>query len=83
MSERRLDPSGDPGHHDVARDPWLPPELPEDARRMGLDRNTLEGAGLGFAVGLDRRRPSHLVLAWIGLAIFGLPVLIQLAALVR
>ena len=82
MSERRLDPSGDPGH-DAVPAPWMPPELPEDARRMGLDRNTVEGAWLGFAVGLDPRRPSHLVLAWLGLAIFGLPVVLQVLSLLR
>ena len=30
MSERRLDPSGDPGHHSVPGSPWQPPEMPDE-----------------------------------------------------
>ena len=75
MTERRLDPSGDPGHGVPSA--WRPPALPEDARRMGLDRNTVEGAWLELAAGLDRHRRSHLLVAWLGLLVFGVPVLLS------
>ena len=82
MSERRLEPSGDPGHG-LPSAPWQPPTMPEDTRRIGLDRNTVEGAWLEFAGLLDRRRRSHLVVAWLALAIFVVPVLLTLANLFR
>jgi hypothetical protein len=75
MDER--DPSGDPGHSPVV-DPCRPPSLPEDARRMGLNRNTVEGAWLELASVLDRRKPSHVVVALLALAIFVTPVLLTL-----
>jgi hypothetical protein len=76
MSDRRLDPSGDPGHDRVAHDVWQPPEMPDDLRRMGLTRNTEEGAWIEFASMLDRSRPSHVAIAWlILLTLFGIPLL--------
>lgn len=38
--------------------------LPEDAVRMGLDRNTQEGAMLGMAGSLSAAKLSHRVIAW-------------------
>lgn len=82
MADRRLEPSGDPGHGLPAA-PWRPPAMPEDLRRIGLDRNTIEGAWVEFASLLDRRRPSHVVVAWLALAIFVVPVLLTLLDLLR
>jgi hypothetical protein len=79
MDER--EPSGDPGHS-PASDAWRPPVLPADARRMGLNRNTVEGAWLEFASVLDRRKPSHVLVALLGLAIFLVPVLLTLVDVV-
>ena len=49
-----------------------------DARRLGLDRNTEEGALLAFSGALRRDRPGHRVVAWVLLAAFGVPVLLAL-----
>lgn len=49
-----------------------------DARRLGLDRNTEEGALLAFSGALRPDRPTHRVVAWILLVAFGLPVLFAL-----
>ncbi|MFC6286705.1 hypothetical protein ACFP3Q_10865 [Nocardioides sp. GCM10027113] len=85
MDEREPEPwgpSGDPGHSPVS-DLWRPPTMPEDSRRMGLDRNTVEGAWLEFASVLDRRKPSHVVVAVLALAIFVIPVLLTLLDVLR
>lgn len=84
------DPDGDPPGEG---DPWEPEDEPElittedflgpdglplDARRMGLDRNTQEGALIAFAGSLDSTKTLHKVVAWVlllGLAVpmaFGL-----------
>ena len=84
MSDRRLDASGDPGHGPVGHDVWRPPELPDDLRRMGLTRNTEEGAWIEFASMLDPRRRSHVAVAWlILLALFGVPLLMTVWDLLR
>ena len=44
-----------------------------DARRLGLDRNTEEGALLAFTGSLRPDKPLHRAGAWILLAAFGLP----------
>jgi hypothetical protein len=80
MDER--EPSGDPGHSPVSG-AWQPPPLPDDARRMGLNRNTVEGAWLELASVLDRRKPSHVLVALLALAIFVVPVLLTLADVTR
>jgi hypothetical protein len=49
-----------------------------DARRLGLDRNTEEGALLAFTGSLRPDRPLHRVGAWILLVAFGLPSLFLL-----
>jgi hypothetical protein len=49
-----------------------------DARRLGLDRNTEEGALLAFSSSLRADRPGHRVVAWVLLAAFGIPVLLAL-----
>jgi hypothetical protein len=73
MTDRRLEPSGDPGHDDV--DPvWQPPRMPVDQARLGLDRNTVEGAWIEFASALDRSRVSHRLVAWVLLVLLLVPV---------
>jgi hypothetical protein len=74
MSDQRMDPTGDPGHGPATPQPWQPPTMPEDARRMGLDRNVYGGAEIEFASMLDGRKRSHVVVAVLMLLIFALPV---------
>lgn len=62
---------------------WRPPGLPEEHARLGLTRNTVEGAWLELAANLDPRRPFHLAVAWLALAIFVVPVLLTLLQLFR
>ena len=85
MSDRRLDPSGDPGHDDASAHVWQPPRMPLDQARLGLDRNTVEGAWIEFASALDRTKPSHRLVAWVLLVLILVPVLVmalqQIAAL--
>ena len=57
--------------------------MPAEARRIGLDRNTVEGAWLELATNLDRRKKSHLVVAILLLAVFVLPLVTQLGYVAR
>ena len=57
--------------------------MPAEARRIGLDRNTVEGAWLELASNLDRRKKSHLVIAIVLLAVFVLPLLSQVGYILR
>ena len=83
MDERSLEPSGDPGHAPLAA-PWTPPEMPDDLRRLGLTRNTEEGAWIEFVSMLDRSRPSHVAVAWLLLiGLVGLPILFTVENLVH
>lgn len=47
--------------------------IPPDARRMGLDRNSEEGAMVALAGSLDPTKLSHKVVAWLLLSAFLLP----------
>ena len=60
--------------------PHLPYQvhLPSDAERLGLDRNTEEGAMLGMAGSLNSSKPSHRLTAWVLLFAFGLPLVYTL-----
>lgn len=49
-----------------------------DARRIGLDRNTEEGALIAFSSALRPNNPVHRAVAWVLLAAFGLPALFAL-----
>lgn len=82
MVDRKPEPSGDPGHSSIS-DVWTPPRLPAEHERMGLSRNTEEGALLEFANALNPSRPGHRVVAWIALLALGLPVLLSLLSLLR
>jgi hypothetical protein len=52
--------------------------LPEDAVRMGLDRNTQEGAMIGMAGSLNARKLSHRLVAWTILLSLTVPLLLTL-----
>lgn len=80
MSERRLDSAGDPGHSEDDPQPWSPPTMPDDARSLGLDRNTEEGAWVMMAASLDSSKLSHKAVAWLLLlTLVGVPVRLRLA----
>jgi hypothetical protein len=73
MSDDRPDP------WDTPQGPaWQPPLMPEDSRRMGLDRRVPEGAWIEFASMLDSRKKSHVAVAVVLLVVFMLPVLTTL-----
>jgi hypothetical protein len=84
----RHEHSGDPGHSEVA-----PQHLPrayaspygnEEAARMGLDRNTLEGAQLHFFGSLQPGKRSHKLVAWVALILmFGVPLLLSALNVLR
>ena len=68
----------------MTQDPsWTPPRLSEEDERMGLTRNTIEGAWLELAGSLDPKRPFHVIVAWVCLAIFVVPVLLTALSLMR
>ena len=49
-----------------------------DARRLGLDRNTEEGALLAFSSALRPDKRVHRAVAWVLLLAFGVPVVLAL-----
>ncbi|MGH3472164.1 MAG: hypothetical protein ACRDPG_09005 [Nocardioidaceae bacterium] len=51
--------------------------IPPDARQMGLDRNTEEGAMVALAGSLNPAKLSHRVVAWAILAGFVLPLVLS------
>jgi hypothetical protein len=53
-----------------------PDPIPADARRLGLDRNTEEGALIALAGSLDPGKLSHRVIAWVLIIILVAPVLL-------
>jgi thiosulfate reductase cytochrome b subunit len=57
--------------------------MPDEARRMGLTHHVPEGALLDFAARLDSSRPYHRAVAWVMLAVFGLPVIFYVIQLIE
>ncbi len=57
--------------------------IPGDARRLGLDRNTEEGALIALAASLDPGKLSHKIIAWVLLLVFAAPVLLGLMQEIR
>ena len=49
--------------------------IPADARRMGFDRNTEQGALLALTGSLDPAKPHHKVIAWVMLLAIVSPAL--------
>ncbi|WP_122818105.1 hypothetical protein [Nocardioides pantholopis] len=86
------DPADPPGpddlsylddHDDDTPPSWFPGQhLPPDARRMGLNHTVPDGALLDFAGSLDPRKRVHRITAWVMLAVFGLPVVLDALRLV-
>ncbi len=67
----------EPGGEFIAPDDLLARRpMPDDARRMGLDRNTQEGAMIALAASLNPAKAWHRVIAWVMLVVFVLPVLL-------
>lgn len=57
--------------------------IPADARRMGFDRNTEQGALLALTGSLDPDKPGHRAAAWLMLlSIVGPGVFVLLSTLV-
>jgi len=54
-----------------------------DAQRLGLDRNTEEGALVAFSGALRADKPIHRIVAWVLLVAFGIPVAAALLHLVE
>jgi len=82
MEDRRLESTGDPGHSDDGEPtPWQPPVMPYDARQLGLDGRTEEGAWVQLASSLDSSRLLHRLTAWTLLfVIAGFPILVRVIA---
>jgi hypothetical protein len=55
-----------------------PDGIPVDARLMGFDRNTEEGALIALAGSLDPAKLSHKIVAWVLLLAFAVPLLLGL-----
>ncbi|HLN79288.1 MAG TPA: hypothetical protein VK204_19750 [Nocardioidaceae bacterium] len=82
----------DEGPDDPFLDPWdeglvelikpedflAPSGIPVDARRMGFDRNTQEGALIALAGSLKPGKLSHKIVAWVLIIAFAVPTLIGL-----
>lgn len=87
----------DEGADDVPPDPWdegpvelivpedflAPSGIPVDARRMGLDRNTQEGALIALAGSLNPAKLSHKIVAWVLLLVVAVPTLFDVLRLLR
>lgn len=55
--------------------------VPVDARLMGFDRNTEEGALIALAGSLDPAKLSHKVVAWVLLVAFAIPLALGMVRL--
>ena len=82
------DPSGDHGAwsgpdgdlEPITAEDFLGPDgIPPDARWLGLDRNTQEGALIAFAGSLDASKPLHKAVAWVLLLAFAVPTALGIA----
>jgi hypothetical protein len=70
MHERDVDPT--------AGEPLSVQGIPDDARRLGLDRYTEEGALVAMAGSLTSSKPAHRLVAWIALIAFVAPLLLAM-----
>lgn len=55
--------------------------IPVDARLLGFDRNTEEGALIALAGSLDPAKLSHKVVAWVLLVAFAIPLALGMVRL--
>lgn len=58
-----------------------PNGITSDARRLGFDRNTEEGALIALAGSLDPGKRSHRIVAWVLLVAFAAPLMLGLTRL--
>jgi hypothetical protein len=84
--ERPEDPASDPFDDGpveliVPEDFLGPNGIPLDARGMGFDRNTEEGALMALAGSLDPAKLSHRIVAWVLLVTFAVPLMLGLTHL--
>jgi len=74
-----LDPWDDEPVELIAPEDFIGPNgIPLDARRLGFDRNTEEGALIALAGSLDPAKLSHRIVAWVLLATFAFPLMLGL-----
>ena len=74
----------EPGAEPITPEDFLGPSpIPGDARRLGLDRNTEEGALIALAGSLDPAKLSHKIIAWVLLLVFAAPVLLAVLQEIR
>lgn len=58
-----------------------PDGIPWDARLMGFDRNTEEGALIALAGSLDPAKLSHRIVAWVLILGFAIPLMLGITRL--
>ncbi|MDX5400558.1 MAG: hypothetical protein LPK92_12695 [Actinomycetes bacterium] len=58
-----------------------PDGIPVDARMLGFDRNTEEGALIALAGSLDPAKLSHRLVAWVLLVAFAVPLALGMVRL--
>jgi len=74
----------DPDAEPITPEDFLAPSpIPADARRLGLDRNTEEGALIALAGSLDPAKLSHKIIAWVLLLVFAAPLLLGVLQEIR
>lgn len=76
----------EPGDHEpvelIMPEDFLGPDgVPTDARLLGFDRNTEEGALIALAGSLDPAKLSHRVVAWVLLVAFAVPLALGMVRL--
>lgn len=68
----------EPGAEPIRPEDFLAADpIPADARGLGLDRNTEEGALIALAGSLDPAKLSHKIIAWVLLLVLVAPLLLN------
>lgn len=74
----------EPGAEPITPEDFLAANpIPGDARRLGLDRNTEEGALIALAGSLDPAKVSHKIIAWVLLLVLIAPLLLGVLQEIR
>lgn len=80
--DQPLDPFGEGPVELIRPEDFLGPNgIPLDAKRMGFDRNTEEGALIALAGSLNPAKRSHRIVAWVLLVTFAAPLMLGLTHL--
>ena len=67
----------DEPYEQIRPEDFLAPDpMPYDARRLGFDSRTEEGALIALAASLDPAKLSHRIVAWFMLCVFVAPTLL-------